>query len=187
MQAAAAPQAASLAEATGLTITADDGQPLVEGVDYELVQGVATTLGTGSVSGKPATAAGTPANLVVLKTGRAVTVTGTSKDNYGLQVAAGVHANITFNGVAIAAPIPFDIVTNLNGTADGTPATRGYEILPENRTSVHLTLADGSVNTLAVTPANTERPALRCGEGSVLVIDDSVWNQTAAGEAITPG
>lgn len=171
VQAAAVPQAASLAEATGLTITADDGQPLVEGVDYELTADTATNTG-----GK----------LVVLKTERAVTVTGTSKDNYGLQVAAGVHASITFNGVTIAAPIPFDIVTNLNGTADGTPATRGYEILPENRTSVHLTLADGSVNTLTVTPANTERPALRCGEGSVLVIDDSVWNQTAAGEAITP-
>lgn len=171
VQAAAVPQAASLAEATGLTITADDGQPLVEGVDYELTADTATNTG-----GK----------LVVLKTERAVTVTGTSKDNYGLQVAAGVHASITFNGVTIAAPIPFDIVTNLNGTADGTPATRGYEILPEKRTSVHLTLADGSVNTLTVTPANTERPALRCGEGSVLVIDDSVWNQTAAGEAITP-
>ena len=171
VQAAAVPQAASLAEATGLTITADDGQPLVEGVDYELTADTATNTG-----GK----------LVVLKTERAVTVTGTSKDNYGLQVAAGVHASITFNNVTIEAPIPFDIVTNLNGTADGTPATRGYEILPEKRTSVHLTLADGSVNTLAVTPANTERPALRCGEGSVLVIDDSVWNQTAAGEAITP-
>ncbi len=183
MQAAAAPQAASLAEATGLTITADDGQPLVEGVDYEIKTGVATT----AVKSGTTSSAGSFANLIVLKTESAVTVTGTSKDNYGLQVAAGVHANITLNGVAIAAPIPFDIVTNLNGTADGTPATRGYEILPENRTSVHLTLADGSVNTLAVTPANTERPALRCGEGSVLVIDDSVWNQTAAGEAITPG
>lgn len=171
MQAAAVPQAASLADVTGLTITADDGQPLVEGVDYELTADTATNTG-----GK----------LVVLKTERAVTVTGTSKDNYGLQVAAGVHASITFNNVTIKAPIPFDIVTNLNGTADGTPATRGYEILPEKRTSVHLTLADGSVNTLTVTPANTERPALRCGEGSVLVIDDSVWNQTAAGEAITP-
>lgn len=171
VQAAAVPQAASLAEATGLTITADDGQPLVEGVDYELTADTATNTG-----GK----------LVVLKTERAVTVTGTSKDNYGLQVAAGVHASITFNNVTIKAPIPFDIVTNLNVTADGTPATRGYEILPEKRTSVHLTLADGSVNTLTVTPANTERPALRCGEGSVLVIDDSVWNQTAAGEAITP-
>lgn len=171
VQAAAVPQAASLADVTGLTITADDGQPLVEGVDYELTADTATNTG-----GK----------LVVLKTERAVTVTGTSKDNYGLQVAAGVHASITFNNVTIEAPIPFDIVTNLNGTADGTPATRGYEILPEKRTSVHLTLADGSVNTLTVTPANTERPALRCGEGSVLVIDDSVWNQTAAGEAITP-
>lgn len=171
VQAAAVPQAASLAEATGLTITADDGQPLVQGVDYELTADTVTNTG-----GK----------LVVLKTERAVTVTGTSKDSYGLQVAAGVHASITLNGVTIAAPIPFDIVTNINGTADGQPAERGYEILPEKRTSVHLTLADGSVNTLTVTPANTERPALRCGEGSVLVIDDSVWNQTAAGEAITP-
>ena len=97
-----------------------------------------------------------------------------------------MHANITFSGVTIAAPIPFDIVTNINGTANGQPAERGYEILPEKRTSVHLTLADGSTNTLAVTPVSTNRPALRCGEGSVLVIDDSVWNQTAAGEAITP-
>ena len=189
LQAAAAPApqgGASLAETTGLTITADDGQPLVQGVDYELVQGVATILGTGNTNAKPTTAVGTPANLIVLKTERAVTVTGASKNNYGLQVAAGVHASITLNGVTIAAPVPFDIVTNINGTADGQPAERGYEILPEKRTSVHLTLADGSTNTLAVTPANTERPAIRCGEGSVLVIDDSVWNQTAAGEAITP-
>ena len=189
LQAAAAPApqgGASLAETTGLTITADDGQPLVQGVDYELVQGVATILGTGNTNAKPTTAVGTPANLIVLKTERAVTVTGASKNNYGLQVAAGVHASITLNGVTIAAPVPFDIVTNINGTADGQPAERGYEILPEKRTSVHLTLADGSTNTLAVTPENTERPAIRCGEGSVLVIDDSVWNQTAAGEAITP-
>ena len=91
MQAAAVPQAASLADVTGLTITADDGQPLVEGVDYELTADTATNTG-----GK----------LVVLKTERAVTVTGTSKDNYGLQVAAGVHASITFNNVTIKAPIP---------------------------------------------------------------------------------
>ena len=174
LQAAAAPApqgGASLAETTGLTITADDGQPRVKGVDYALTADIVTNTG-----GK----------LVVLKTERAVTVTGTSKDNYGLQVAAGVHANITFSGVTIAAPIPFDIVTNINGTADGQPAERGYEILPEKRTSVHLTLADGSTNTLTVTPEDTERPAIRCGEGSTLVIDDSVWNQTAAGEAITP-
>ena len=189
LQAAAAPapqSGASLAETTGLTITADDGQPLVQGVDYELVQGVATILGTGNTNAKPTTAVGTPANLIVLKTERAVTVTGASKNNYGLQVAAGVHASITLNGVTIAAPVPFDIVTNINGTADGQPAERGYEILPEKRTSVHLTLADGSTNTLAVTPSTTLRAALHCGEGSVLVIDDSVWNQTAAGEAITP-
>ena len=186
LQAAAAPApqgGASLAETTGLTITADDGQPLVQGVDYETKDwcGHDCLEKWGNAS-----SVGTPANLIVLKTERAVTVTGASKDNYGLQVAAGVHASITLNGVTIAAPIPFDIVTNINGTADGQPAARGYEILPEKRTSVHLTLADGSANTLTVTPANTERPALRCGEGSVLVIDDSVWNQTAAGEAITP-
>lgn len=177
--AAPAPQGAGLAETTGLTITADDGQPLVQGVDYELQTEIPTV-------SEPNSSAGLSSNLIVLKTDRAVTVTGSSKDNYGLQVAAGVHARITFNGVTIAAPIPFDIVTNINGTADGQPAVRGYEILPEKRTSVHLTLADGSVNTLTVTPENTERPALRCGEGSTLVIDDSVWNQTAAGEAITP-
>lgn len=178
-----APRSADLAAVTGLTITADDGQPLVEGVDYEYLQNVPTLLG-GQYS--PSTAPGTAGNFVVIKTDRAITISGTSKDNYGLQVAAGIHANITFNGVVIAAPIPFDIVTNLTGTQNGTTATRGYEILPENRTSVHLTLAEGSVNTLKVTPANTERPAMRCGEGSVLVIDDSVWNQTTAGVEVTP-
>ena len=188
LQAAAAPTpqgGASLAETTGLTITADDGLPLVQGVDYELVQGVSTLQQT-SITPTIQITAGPLANLIVLKTERAVTVTGTSKNNYGLQVAAGVHASITLNGVTIAAPVPFDIVTNINGTADGQPAERGYEILPEKRTSVHLTLADGSTNTLAVTPSTTLRAALHCGEGSVLVIDDSVWNQTAAGEAITP-
>ncbi|MFR9216514.1 MAG: Ig-like domain-containing protein [Ruthenibacterium sp.] len=166
--AAPAPQGTGLAETTGLTITADDGQPLVQGVDYEL----------------SSNATSTPSNMIILKTERAVTVTGSSKDNYGLQVAAGVHARITFNGVTIAAPIPFDIVTNINGTADGTLATRGYQIQVEKRTTVHLTLADKSKNELI--SQNAHRAALHCGEGSVLIIDDSVWNQTAAGEAITP-
>ena len=185
LQAAASPApqgGASLAETTGLTITADDGQPLVQGVDYELKTNISTEIR--NTSGQASK--GTLANLVVLKTERAVTVTGASKNNYGLQVAAGVHASITLNGVTIAAPIPFDMVTNIYATPNGSAAVTGADILLEKRTSVHLTLADGSTNTLAVTPVSTNRPALRCGEGSVLVIDDSVWNQTAAGEAITP-
>lgn len=170
VQAAAVPQAASLAEATGLTITADDGQPLVEGEDYTLETDTAT---------------GTGGNLVVIRTERPITVSGTSKGNYGIQVAAGVHASITFNNVTIKAPIPFDIVTNSMDTLTGKKAVTGAEVL--HKTRVHLTLADASVNTLEVTPQSTTlRAALRCGEGSELVIDDSVWNQTADGTAIVP-
>lgn len=170
VQAAAVPQAASLAEATGLTITADDGQPLVEGEDYTLEADTAT---------------GTGGNLVVIRTERPITVSGTSKGNYGIQVAAGVHASITFNNVTIKAPIPFDIVTNSMDTLTGKKAVTGAEVL--HKTRVHLTLADASVNTLEVTPQSTTlRAALRCGEGSELVIDDSVWNQTADGTAIVP-
>lgn len=76
-----------------------------------------------------------------------------------------------------------DVATNLTGTADGSVATQGEDILPENRTSLHLTLADGSTNRLE---AGDLFPAIHCGEGSLLVIDDGVRNVDSNGNALTP-
>lgn len=53
-----------------------------------------------------------------------------------------------------------------------------------NRTSLHLTLADGTANYLAVNEINM--PAIRCGEGSDLTIDDAERNVDASGNPVTP-
>lgn len=110
------------------------------------------------------------------------------KDNPGrtlIQVAAGVHAELVFNGVHIANGhgIPLNLLTNKYATAAGSAAIRGADIIPEKRTSLHLTLADGSDNLLSTRYSCTA--ALRCGEGSILTIDDSVDNRDINGRNVS--
>ena len=105
--------------ATGLQVTGG-----VEGLDYEVDDA---------------------AGMVVVKTDTPLTISGSSS-THGVRVAPGVHADVTFSGVTITAPLPLDVATNLYGTASGSAATDGAQI--QNKTSLHLTLADGSVNTL---------------------------------------
>ena len=140
--------------ATGLQVTGG-----VEGLDYEVDDA---------------------AGMVVVKTDTPLTISGSSS-THGVRVAPGVHADITFSGVTITAPLPLDVATNLYGTASGSAATDGAQI--ENKTSLHLTLADGSVNTLT---AGALFPAVHCGEGSLLTIDDGVRNTDSQGNAIVP-
>lgn len=100
-------------------------------------------------------------------------------------IPAGKKANITLAGVNIAGSTgsPINMITNLKGTATGAAATNGDQII--DKTTLHLTLADGSVNTLnALNVANY--PGLRCGEGSVLVVDDARLNIDAAGNPVIP-
>lgn len=120
--------------------------------------------------------------MVMILSGKGLTFSGTSSI-YGIRVKPGVKADITLDNVTITAPLPIDVATNLTGTADGSVATKGEDILPENRTYLHLTLADGSTNKLE---AGDLFPALHCGEGSILVIDDGVRNVDSNGNALTP-
>lgn len=113
----------------------------------------------------------------------------------GIRVAPGVHADITFAGVNINGPFPMDIATNSTVSGNGTAEVSEADIA--NKTYVHLTLADGTANTLynsyyttkdpgTNTTAPYQFPGLRCGEGSVLVIDDAVRNVDVAGNPIVP-
>lgn len=113
----------------------------------------------------------------------------------GIRVAPGVHADITFAGVNIDGRFPMDIATN--STVSGNETTEVSEADVADKTYVHITLADGTVNTLynhyyttkdpgTNTTAAYQFPGLRCGEGSVLVIDDAVRNVDTSGTPITP-
>lgn len=82
-----------------------------------------------------------------------------------IQVDAGVYANITFNNVNINAAWPLEISTG--GTAN-------------------IILADGSTNNLVCSMANLKAPAIHCGTGANLIIDDAVVNKDTAGNPITP-
>lgn len=130
------------------------------------------------------------AKKIVFTSGKAMTVSGTSA-GYTLEVAAGVHATLTLDNVTIrftrtgdAQRVPLNIVTNvmdLGGEERTAPATDGAQIT--NPTSLHLILADGSANTLT---AGYGAPAIRCGEGSRLVVDDATLNVDDKGDPITP-
>lgn len=90
----------------------------------------------------------------------------------GIQVNPRVHADITLAGVHIEHRMPFNIMTNADQD----------RLNPADPTRCHLTLADDTENALfALIGDGYNGAALRCGEGSVLVIDDSVRNTTEVG------
>lgn len=116
-----------------------------------------------------------------------------------IEIVAGVKAQLMLEGLKIAIAgdtsySPIDLKTNIKGTADGTTATKGSQIV--DQTQLYLTLAPYSNNSLehkSLYCKNSTtgypgkgRPAIRCGEGSTLVTDDAVRNLDAAGNIITP-
>lgn len=110
----------------------------------------------------------------------------TNAANTCVSIAPGTHADITLAGVNICARnsfgIPMNTMTNVADTKTGAYAASGKEV--RNRTSLHLTLADGTTNILA--SYWTNQPGIRCGEGSDLVIDDSERNTDTAGREVVP-
>lgn len=109
-----------------------------------------------------------------------------------IQIDPGVKAELTLAGVdintgsdyQIEAPCPINLVTNKYDTADGTAATDGTQIL--HPTSLYLRIKDGTCNKL--TTAFVNAAGIRCGEGSILTIDDELDNRTTSGkEAIVRG
>lgn len=110
-----------------------------------------------------------------------------STDTY-IQINPGVEATITLEGVNLAGVpgfnnAPINLKNDLTDTIDGSAAKSGADIL--HKTKLTLILADGTVNTLTGTPAGCQ-PGLRCGDGSVLVVDDSRLNVDKDGNPVEP-
>lgn len=106
-----------------------------------------------------------------------------------IQIDAGVKADLTLAGVTISTSTtaPINMITNSMDTESGTKATNADQI--RNKTMLHLTLADGSVNTLSNTLTGNGAagsPAIRCGWGSVLVIDDEIRNLDQSNNIVMP-
>ncbi len=161
----------------GLTLTAEDGNPLVEGVDYKEISETLKSFNTsGSLN------VNTAVKMVGIMTSRQISISGTST-THGVRVMPGVKADIILDGVKITTPSPLDVATNMYGTATGAKATKGTDII--NRTTLYLTLADGSVNEL-IASTSASFAGLHCGEGSELVIDDAIRNRANDGTDITP-
>lgn len=127
---------------------------------------------------------------IVITSGKTMTVSGTST-GYTLEIAAGVHATLVLDDVTIqfdrtndSQKVPINIITNImdiGGEERTTAATDGQQIT--NPTSLHLILADDSTNALT---AGHGAPAIRCGEGSRLIVDDATLNVDDKGAAIVP-
>ncbi len=161
----------------GLTLTSMDGNPLVEGTDYtEISQTLKSFDTSGSLSKSVAI------KMIGINTSRRISISGTST-THGIRIMPGVKADVILDGVTINTPAPFDVATNMYGTASGAKATKGTDII--DRTTLYLTIADGSVNELTANTAYSFA-GLHCGEGSELVIDDGVRNRTNDGKEIVP-
>lgn len=154
-------QAVILADNSEITTFADAGpftiQGGVAGTDYSF---------SGSI-------------LSILTSTPLIISTPTSTNNT-IQINAGVHADITLNGVTIenAAAPAINLITNLYDTVSGAAATDGSQI--RNPTSLYLKLKDGSHNKLTTT-APSNNAGIRCGEGSILTIDDELDNRLQGG------
>lgn len=106
-----------------------------------------------------------------------------------IQIDAGVKADLTLAGVTISTSTtaPINLITNSMDTESGAKATNADQI--RNKTMLHLTLADGSINTLSNTLTGdgaAGSPAIRCGWGSVLVIDDEIRNLDQSNNIVMP-
>ncbi|WP_302964072.1 hypothetical protein [uncultured Adlercreutzia sp.] len=105
-----------------------------------------------------------------------------------IQIDAGVKADLTLAGVNISSGViaPINVITNSDEDKDGVRVKNAADI--KNKTTLHLTLADGSTNTLFNSKTDKDgRPGLRCGWGSILIIDDEITNIRAGGSKFVEG
>ena len=108
---------------------------------------------------------------------------------HNIEVNAGVKADLTLAGVNISTTsvAPINLVTNVydiaenDGKAESEKRKAKHAGEIRKKTMLHLTLADNSTNSLVCTTKSNGSPAIRCGWGSVLVIDDSITNIKAGG------
>ena len=139
---------------------------------------------TGGVAGTDYSYSGT---VLTVLTSTPLTLSTPAPTSSTIQINPGVHSEITLAGVRIQnASLPaINLITNINDTATGAPATDGSQI--RNPTSLYLKIKDGSTNSLT-TASPTNNAGIRCGEGSVLTIDDELDNRLAnGGEAKVEG
>ena len=136
-----------------------------------------------------------------IQTSTPLTISTEGQVSENIEIDAGVKADLTLAGVDILTPAgadkaPINMVTNVYDIPDNdgednpskwVKATNGNDI--RHKTMLHLTLADESVNYLNCgnkTRGSTGSPAIRCGWGSVLVIDDSIRNLDQNNNIVTP-
>lgn len=132
------------------------------------------------------------AGTLHIRTSTPLTISTAAQTSSNIEIDPGVAADLTLAGVDIATPAdgttsPINMVTNVFGTVDGTRATHADQII--RKTSLYLTLADGTSNTLSCLNKalrGAGSPGIRCGWGSVLVIDDSVRNLDSEGNIVEP-
>ncbi|WP_217952136.1 DUF11 domain-containing protein [Adlercreutzia caecimuris] len=141
------------------------------------------------------------AGTLHIQTSTPLTISTATQVSENIEIDAGVKADLTLDGVNILTPAgadkaPINMVTNVydipanDGVTDPSArvkATNGNDI--RHKTMLYLTLADESVNYLNCgnkTHGSTGSPAIRCGWGSVLVIDDSIRNLDANNNIVTP-
>lgn len=177
-----------------------------QGVDYTFEDVTYTRTGRGRAEGMGAATPGTSIPLggstatttiksLVVRSSTPLIIANSNpsvETEHSIQVAPGVQADVTLAGVNIKSAMPFNISTNSTPSGNATAETSGDQI--QDKTYVHVTLADGTTNYLKsrqneVVVSGTipeQFPGLRCGEGSVLVIDDEVRNVDASGTSINP-
>lgn len=127
-----------------------------------------------------------------IQTSTPLTISTTAQVSENIEIDAGVKADLTLDGVDIATPSdgttsPINMVTNVTDTADKKRATHANDIL--RPTMLHLTLADKSDNRLAClnrASGGAGSPGIRCGWGSVLVIDDEIRNLDSDNNIVMP-
>ena len=110
-----------------------------------------------------------------------LTVSTAAATGHNIEINAGVKADLTLAGVNINSSLaPINLVTNSDEDKDGVKVTNANQIT--NKTMLYLTLAEGKTNTLVCNNVTaTGSPGIRCGWGSILVIDDAVTNVRAGG------
>ncbi|MEY8460914.1 isopeptide-forming domain-containing fimbrial protein [Eggerthellaceae bacterium 24-137] len=141
------------------------------------------------------------AGTLHIQSSKPMTISTAGQVSQNIEIDAGVKADLTLDGVDILTPsgankAPINLVTNVydipanDGVTDPShrvKATNGDDI--RHKTMLHLTLADDSVNYLNCgnkTHGSSGSPAIRCGWGSVLVIDDSIRNLDQNNNIVTP-
>ncbi|MCR2027345.1 hypothetical protein [Adlercreutzia muris] len=184
----AAPTAEEGAAATSVAAALGNLVPRALGAEVPAPREGQTAGGFTVVGGKAATSQtagdgdyffeGTTLHIL---TSTPLTVSTAAATGHNIEINAGVKADLTLAGVNINSSLaPINLVTNSDEDKDGKKVTNANQIT--NKTMLYLTIGAGTTNTLVCNNATaTGSPGIRCGWGSILVIDDALTNVRAGG------